>query len=137
MNILGLRQTPEVQVGNFGTVAGVWIEDSRLLNITEFSEKPNIDYARQHLRVPGLPDHEYLTVFGQYIIMPEIFSILGDHITHNIRQNGEIQLTTAIDQLRKEMGFLGLIMDGVRFDIGQPQFYQNTIASFSQPKIEE
>lgn len=137
MNILGLRHTPEDQVSNFGTVAGVWIEDSRLLNITEFSEKPNIDYARQHLRVPGLTDHEYLTVFGQYIIMPEIFSILGDHITHNIRQNGEIQLTTAIDQLRKEMGFLGLIMDGVRFDIGQPLFYQNTIASFGQPKIED
>lgn len=137
INILGLRRTPEDQIGHFGTVAGVWMEDNHLLNITEFSEKPNIDYARQHLRVPGISENEYLTVFGQYILMPEIFSILGEHITHNIRQEGEIQLTTALDQLRKEMGFLGLIMDGVRFDIGLPTYYLDTLSSFSQSQCED
>jgi len=32
------------------------------------------------LRVAGLPEDEYLTVFGQYIIKPQIFDFLEEHI---------------------------------------------------------
>jgi len=131
MNILGLRKTPEVQIANFGTIAGVWIEDDRLISVSEFAEKPNLDYAQQHLRVPNLDPGEYLTVFGQYIIKPKIFDFLEEHITHNVRQHGEIQLTPALDRLRQEDGFLGLIMDGQRFDIGIPEYYLNTLATYS------
>ena len=53
-SILGLRLTPEAQIGNFGTVTGVWVRNETTLNITEFAEKPNLDYARTNLRVPGL-----------------------------------------------------------------------------------
>jgi UTP-glucose-1-phosphate uridylyltransferase len=53
-NMLGLRRTPEDQIANFGTVAGIWIEEDCLLNVTEFAEKPTLDYARSNLRVPGL-----------------------------------------------------------------------------------
>jgi UTP--glucose-1-phosphate uridylyltransferase len=49
-NILGLRRTAEDQIANFGTITGVWIEEERVLNVTEFAEKPNTDYARSHLR---------------------------------------------------------------------------------------
>ena len=35
----------------------------RLLNVSEFAEKPTLDYARTNLRVPGLPEGEYLTLF--------------------------------------------------------------------------
>ena len=42
ISVLGLRHTPEDQIANFGTVSGVWIEEDRLLNVTEFSEKPTI-----------------------------------------------------------------------------------------------
>ena len=52
-SILGLRLTPEEQIGNFGTVTGVWVKDKSVLNVTEFSEKPNLDYARTNLRVPA------------------------------------------------------------------------------------
>jgi UTP-glucose-1-phosphate uridylyltransferase/mevalonate kinase len=132
MNILGLRRTPEVDIANFGTVSGVWIEPDRLLNCTEFAEKPTVDYARNNLRVPSLPDGEYLTVFGQYIIQPQIFEYLEEQITNNLRQRGEFQLTTALDRLRQEHGFQGLIMEGRRFDIGLPQYYLETLQTYHQ-----
>ncbi len=132
LSVLGLRRTPESQIANFGTVAGVWLEEDHLLNITEFAEKPTVDYARSNLRVPGLPEDEYLTVFGLYIIKPQIFGYLEEHIANNVRDRGEFQLTSALDRLRQEDGFLGLIMEGRRFDIGLPQYYLETLQAFAR-----
>ena len=130
VNILGLRRTPEAGLSSFGTVTGVWIEENRLLSINEFAEKPTVDYARHNLRVPGLPEGEYLTVFGQYIIKPEIFDILAENIANNVRERGEFQLTSALDRLRRTDGFMGLMMDGRRFDIGLPDSYLETLQAF-------
>ncbi len=116
--------------GHFGTVSGVWIQKEELLNVSEFSEKPTADYARQNLRVPGLAEDEYLTVFGQYILQPELFNYLEEHINNNVRERGEFQLTSALERLRKENGFLGLIVNGKRFDIGIPTAYLETLVAF-------
>jgi UTP--glucose-1-phosphate uridylyltransferase len=132
ISVLGLRRTAEDQIANFGTATGVWMEEDRLLNVTEFAEKPTVDYARNNLRVTGLPEDEYLTVFGQYIIKPQIFDYLEEHIANNVRERGEFQLTSALDRLRQEDGFLGLIMDGQRYDIGLPEYYLATLRTFSQ-----
>ncbi len=129
-SIVGVRHTPEAQIGNFGTVTGVWLEEGRLLNVTEFAEKPNLDYARTNLRIPGLEEGEYLTVFGQYIIQPELFGYLKEHIDNNVRERGEFQLTSALDRLRQEHGFQGLVIDGKRFDIGLPDYYLETLQAF-------
>jgi UTP-glucose-1-phosphate uridylyltransferase/mevalonate kinase len=130
-NIIGLRRTPEDNIANFGTVAGVWLQEDQVLNVTEFAEKPTIDYARSNLRVPGLEQGEYLTVFGQYVLHPHIFKFLEEHIQNNVRERGEFQLTSALDRLRREDGFLGLMVDGRRYDIGLPQYYLETLGSFS------
>ena len=130
INVLGLRHTPEDQIANFGTVAGVWLEEGRTLNVTEFAEKPTVDYARNNLLVPGLPDDEYLTVFGLYVIKPQLFDYLEEHIAHNVRERGEFQLTSALDRLRQEDGFLGLVMEGRRYDIGLPEYYLDTLQTF-------
>jgi len=132
VSVLGLRRTPEDQIANFGAATGVWVEDKHLLNVTEFAEKPTVDYARNNLRVPGLPGDEYLTVFGQYIIKPQLFDYLEEHIANNVRERGEFQLTSALDRLRQEDGFLGLIIDGQRYDIGLPEYYLETLRAFSQ-----
>ncbi len=132
ISALGLRRTPEDQIANFGTITGVWLDDNHLLNVTEFAEKPTVDYARNNLRVAGLPEDEYLTVFGQYIIKPQIFDYLEEHIANNVRERGEFQLTSALDRLRQEDGFLGVMMDGQRYDIGLPSFYLETLRTFSK-----
>jgi UTP-glucose-1-phosphate uridylyltransferase/mevalonate kinase len=131
-SVVGLRPTPESEIASFGVATGVWVEPGRRLNITEFAEKPTIDYARNHLRVPGLGDAEYLTVFGQYVIKPLLFEYLDEHIRHNVRERGEFQLTSALDRLRHEDGFHGLIVDGRRFDIGLPNYYVDTLTTFSR-----
>jgi UTP-glucose-1-phosphate uridylyltransferase/mevalonate kinase len=131
-SVVSLRRTAESQIGAFGTVNGVWMEPLRLLNVSEFAEKPTVDYARTNLRVPGLPDGEYLTVFGQYVIEPQLFAYLEEHVRNNVRERGEFQLTSALDRLRQEKGFLGLVVDGKRFDIGLPEHYLETLRSFAQ-----
>jgi UTP-glucose-1-phosphate uridylyltransferase len=131
-SVLGLRRTPEEDIAAFGTATGVWLEPDRLMNVTEFAEKPTVDYARTNLRVPGFPDGEYLTVFGQYVIQPRIFGLLEEHVHNNVRQRGEFQLTSALDRLRQEDGFLGLVVDGRRFDIGLPEHYLETVRTFAQ-----
>lgn len=132
MSVLGLRRTPEDKIANFGTATGVWLEEDRLLSVTEFAEKPTVDYARNNLRVSGLLQDEYLTVFGQYIIKPQIFDFLSEQISNNVRERGEFQLTSALDRLRQEEGFLGLIMEGRRFDIGLPEYYLETLKTFGE-----
>lgn len=129
-SVVGLQRTPEDQIHTVGTATGVWIEPDALLSITEFAEKPTLDYARTNLQVPGLPDDTYLTIFGQYVIRPQIFDYLGEHIENNVRERGEFQLTSALDRLRREDGFLGLIVDGRRFDIGMPEFYLETLQAY-------
>ena len=62
--------------------------------------------------------------------LPQLFDYLGEHITNNVRERGEFQLTSALDRLRREDGFLGLIMDGQRYDIGLPQHYLETLGTF-------
>jgi UTP-glucose-1-phosphate uridylyltransferase/mevalonate kinase len=131
-SIVGLRRTPEAMLGNFGAVAGVWQDGNRILNITGFSEKPEVEYARNNLRIAGMPEDEYLTLFGQYIITPEIFGYLEEHIKNNMRERGEFQLTSALERLRREHGFLGMIVEGQRYDIGVPEYYLDTLGSFSR-----
>ncbi|NDJ78968.1 MAG: GHMP kinase [Chloroflexi bacterium] len=133
-SILGLRRTVEEQIGSFGTATGIWMDDDsgKVINITEFAEKPTVDYARSNLQVSGLPDGEYLTVFGQYVIKPQLFAYLDEHIHHNVRERGEFQLTSALDRLRQEDGFLGMEVEGKRYDIGQPEFYLETLRTFRE-----
>ncbi len=129
-SVVGVRVTPEKNIANFGTVTGVWQEENRLMNISEFAEKPTLDYARTNLRVSGLEADQYLTVFGQYILKPQIFDFLEVNIKNNVREHGEFQLTSALDKLRQEDGFMGLVMDGRRFDIGLPDYYLDTLNEF-------
>jgi UTP-glucose-1-phosphate uridylyltransferase len=130
-NIVGLRRSDEESIAHFGTVAGSWLEgDKEVLNITEFAEKPTLDFARRNLRINGLDEQHYLTVFGQYILSPQIFTLLEEQINDNIRQQGEYQLTPALDRLRQYDGFLGMMIDGKRFDIGLPENYLETLQEF-------
>ena len=133
LSVVGLKRTPEADISSFGVVNGVWLEEQRVMNITEFAEKPPLDYARTNLHPPRLPEGEYLTVFGQYIIKPEVFDILENNIRNNLRERGEFQLTSALDRLRQTDGFLGLVIDGRRFDIGIPEHYLETLQEFARP----
>ena len=115
-------------------MTGTWIDDEGCqLNVTEIVEKPTVDYARSNLQVAGLAEGDYLTVFGQYVIKPQLFDYLKEDIENNLRdRRGGFQLTPALDRLRREDGILGQVVDGQRFDIGMPEHYLETLRAFSQ-----
>jgi UTP-glucose-1-phosphate uridylyltransferase/mevalonate kinase len=130
MSVVGLKAMPADQVKHFGCVAGMWRTEGEILNITEFMEKPDVEYARTHLQVDGLEPDTFLTVFGIYIIKPQIFQLLDENIRNNIRERGEFQLTSCLDELRKLDGFVGCVVKGRRFDIGLPDVYRQTMIDF-------
>lgn len=129
-SVVGLKETHESEIQHFGTVGGDWDENRQILMINEFAEKPNTEYARRHLGIKGLKEDQFLTLFGLYILTPKIFELLHDHIEHDIRDEGEIQLTPCLDQLRREEGFGGVVMQGRRFDIGDVADYREVIQEF-------
>lgn len=131
-SVVGLQSTPLADARHFGCVTGVWRPDGRILDITEFAEKPDADYAREKLAVAGLPEDRILTVFGLYVLKPEIFAILGERIEHNLRERGEFQLTSCLDLLRRNDGFVGQTVQGRRYDIGNPSAYLATLRNFSR-----
>jgi UTP-glucose-1-phosphate uridylyltransferase/mevalonate kinase len=134
-SVVGLLPEPASQVHHFGCVTGNWNEMGHMLDITAFVEKPDADYAREHLSMVGLPDDHFLTVFGQYVLKPEIFTLLGENIRRNLRERGEFQLTSCLDQLRRNDGFLGQIVQGQRYDIGTPAAYLASLQAFSATPV--
>lgn len=129
-SVVGLKETPIDELSNFGCVTGVWKEEGAMLSVTEFYEKPDPDYAREHLHVDGMQSESFLTVFGIYVIEPQIFGFLEQNIEHNFRERGEFQLTSCLDDLRKADGFSGYVVKGRRFDIGLPEEYRQTVIDF-------
>jgi UTP--glucose-1-phosphate uridylyltransferase len=122
-NVVGLHTTDGTDLRSRGAVGGEWIENQRLLSISQFAEKPSIEFARQHLRIAGMDADKYLVLFGQYILQPAVFEILDTLIRENIRERGEVQLTTALEHLRRDTGCIGVRIDGETYDIGQPDLY--------------
>ena len=131
-NVVGLARTPPKQVSNFGTVGGVWTEDGKVLSITEFAEKPSLDYAKERLRIEGI-DKGFLCVFGLYALRPSIFEHLQYLYDHNLRKGGEFQLTDALALVARAEGCFGVLVEGRRFDTGRPSEYLKTLAAFAAP----
>jgi UTP-glucose-1-phosphate uridylyltransferase/mevalonate kinase len=134
LSVLGLQHVHERDVVHYGTVSGGWLDENRLLEIAEIAEKPTVNYARANLRVPGLHEREYLAVFGQYILKPRLFDYLEENIANDLRQGGEFELTSVLNRLRQEDGFLGLVMDGQCYDIGLPESYLRTVQVFGSKR---
>ena len=132
-SVIGLTIMTADIIQKAGCVTGTWQESNSILSITQLYEKPNIDYARQHLRVAGMTDDQFLAAFGLYVLKPKIFDYLAENISNNIRERGEFQLTSCLDRLCQDEGMTGYLVKGQYFDIGMPQFYRQTIIDFSNP----
>jgi len=126
-----VRRTPESELHLFGTIGGIPVPDkARLYEVTELKEKPSPAYAQGHLTIEGIPSGEYLCIFGQYALTPTIFDCIQYHIDNEILEKGEIQLTNALDLMRKQEGYYAYETDGERYDIGTPEVYAKTMGSY-------
>lgn len=127
---IGLGVTSAADISHRGCVAGIWQEPNSILSVTQLYEKPDSEYAKQHLHVEGMPEDMLLYVFGLYVLAPKIFDYLADNIRGDRRERGEFQLTSCLDRLREEEGMLGYLIKGRCFDIGRPEVYWQTAIDF-------
>lgn len=129
---IGLTVMPGSIIHKAGCVKGIWQEPNSILSLTQIYEKPTLEYARSHLRIEGMPEDQFLAVFGMYVLESKIFDYLQEEIKNNARYKGEFQLTTCLERLRQGEGMTGYLVKGQYFDIGMPEFYRQTILDFGK-----
>ena len=72
-----------------------------------------------------------MSVFGQYILIPEVFEQLRADI-ENADSKREIELTTALDKVREQDGMIGVQLQGRMYDMGNYNALINCISEYSK-----
>lgn len=130
--VSGVQQTPDELLHLFGTVTGAPIgNDPPIYELSKIVEKPSIEFAAEHLQTPGVKRGYYLCFFGMHVLPASIFDCLEHHITENIRENGEIQLTSSLEMLRSNERYVAVETRGERYDMGVPFGYVETQAALA------
>ncbi|MBQ8705679.1 MAG: hypothetical protein IJ548_05230, partial [Paludibacteraceae bacterium] len=78
-------------------------------------------------------EKEYYSVFGQYILTPEVFAQLEKDVRQADAENDhvrEIELTSALETVRKQTGMIGVRLNGVMYDMGNPKALCRCVAEF-------
>lgn len=129
---VGITRIPYKETDKYGIVAGKWVDSiERLLNVDRIVEKPSGAFVKEQMGVEMKNgDREYYMCFGNYILTPEVFSVLERNIKTNRTEFGEIQLTSALDEVRGKSGMMAYRIDGKAFDVGNPSSYRHTVSSF-------
>lgn len=135
MPLISMHKIPLEHVVHYGILSGTWEDnDETILRVTKFTEKPSVEYAEDFLGVIGKDKlKSYSSVFGQYILTPEVFEELEKNITNNrsLENNGELGLTAALSSLIDKCGLSGVVLDGEMYDIGNTRMYEKTIQFFN------
>ena len=134
--MVSVHPIPLAEVSRYGILHGVWEDKERtVLNVDVMMEKPKSSYAEDYLGVRNKKgDKEYYSVFGQYILTPEVFSQLhedimqkeidGDHVS-------EIELTSALEAVRKRSGMMGIRLKGRMYDMGNPEALRRCVGEYA------
>jgi UTP--glucose-1-phosphate uridylyltransferase len=122
-SVTSVSYAPEAELHRYGTLTGLLLPDTQppVYEIKALVEKPTVDYARANLRAPGVPDGQYLVHFGIHAFTPAIFDCLEHLIQNDLRQRGEIQLTSAQLLLMEREQYLACEVKGIRCDMGVPE----------------
>lgn len=131
--MVSLHAVPLQDVVHYGIMTGYWEDtEERMLHVDAIVEKPTDDYAREYLGVTNArKQQEYLAVFGQYVLTPEVFEALEENIREDRRSGGEIQLTDALDMVRERVGIAAFKPNGKSYDLGLPGSYLETVRDFA------
>ena len=98
--VSAVQATREHLIHQYGTLTGRRLaERPDVYAIDEIVEKPNPTLAELRLQVPGLRVGHYLCFFGMHVLTPTVFDLLDPLVHDNVRELGQIQLTTALNAL--------------------------------------
>ena len=124
--ILGVQKVPKNDVNKYGIIKSLNYIDDDTMEVEDFVEKSAIIEAPSQF-----------AVLGRYILEPEIFSYL-----ENLKpgKNGEIQLTDAIFNMKKDgLKLYAYDFKGIRYDIGNKMgiYKANIEFGLRHPEISE
>ena len=130
--MVSIHPVPLAEVSHYGIMSGVWENKDRTeLNVAVMMEKPKASYAEEFLWVRNSSGvKEYFSVFGQYILTPEVFEQLAADIESNDGTH-EVELTAALEAVRQKSGMMGVRLNGEMFDMGNPKALRRCIAEYA------
>ncbi|MBR4920277.1 MAG: hypothetical protein IKZ62_03025 [Prevotella sp.] len=135
--MVSIHPVPLSKVSHYGILSGVWEDkDHTILNVSCMNEKPKSSYAEDFLGVRNKDgEKEYYSVFGQYILTPDVFTQLEKDIEQADADGDnqrEIELTSALEAVRQKSGMMGVRLDGVMYDMGNPRALCKCVEQYSK-----
>lgn len=132
--MVSIHPVPLGQVSHYGILSGTWEDKNETeLDISKMTEKPKSSYAEEFLGVKCKDgEHKYMSVFGQYILTPEVFEQLRSDIADAPDNNSEIELTSVLDKVREKSGMIGIQLHGRMFDMGNYNAFVNCVSNFAE-----
>ena len=135
--MVSIHPIPLAEVSHYGILSGVWEDkDHTILNVSVMNEKPKASYAEDFLGVRNKDGvKEYYSVFGQYILTPDVFAQLEADIRQADEEGDmtrEIELTAALEAVRQKSGMMGIRLNGTMYDMGNPTALRNCVRYFSK-----
>lgn len=132
--MVSIHSIPLSEVSHYGILSGTWEDkDETILSVSQMDEKPKASYAEEFLGVKGKDGQKkYMSVFGQYIITPEVYAQLDQDIINSTDTDKEIELTTALDKVREQYGMVGVQLQGRMYDMGNYKAFINCVSELSK-----
>lgn len=137
--MVSIHPIPLAEVSRYGILSGIWEDNKerKILNVSTMHEKPKASYAEEFLGVQNADGkNEYFSVFGQYILTQDVFDQLAMDILDAAENEDprEIELTSALERVRKAKGMIGIQLDGKMYDMGNPTALRNAMIHFPETK---
>lgn len=131
--MVSIHPVPLSVVSHYGILSGTWEDKNEtILNISQMTEKPKASYAEEFLGVKSQDgERRYMSVFGQYILTPEVFEQLRVDVAASTDTNKEIELTAALDKVREQTGMVGVQLQGRMYDMGNYKAFINCVSNYS------
>ena len=135
--MVSIHPIPLADVSHYGILSGVWEDkEHTVLNVSVMNEKPKASYAEEFLGVRNASgEREYYSVFGQYILTPEVFAQLEADIQKADAEDDhsrEIELTAALEAVRQKSGMMGVRLKGTMYDMGNPAALRRCVQQYSK-----
>lgn len=115
-SVLGVVPVAETEVSRYGIIGATPVSE-RLHRVNRIVEKPRPENAPSRLAIAG-----------RYVLDPNIFSAL-DELAPGFA--GEVQLSDALADLATYSPLHAFVLEGRRFDTGEPNGYARAIAFFA------
>ena len=115
-SVVAVQRVPEEEISRYGIVEGEEVADG-VFKVTRLVEKPAPGTTRSNL-----------AIIGRYVLHPHIYSCLHRTLPG---VGGEIQLTDALEVMRRERDLYAYVFQGQRFDAGDKFGYLQATVNFA------